>query len=165
MIARMISTVRPAADSASGPLITMPLVGSATAGVWLAVAAMPPTWVVTVGVGVGTKLVVARDGLGRGLSEMEDAPVGDVSVVVAVTVAVTVTVGTGEGVGVGLGRGGSTTVALAVAGLASRPVATSVMLRTAPGVDRRIATRIRSQTACRDGSRRSLHTALLAAGQ
>ena len=145
----------------------MPRVWSAVAGVWLALVAGPPAWVGAVGAEIESVLFGTTVGLGSGVKDVGTGLGGDMTVTVAVAVAVAVTVTVAAGVGVAVTRGpaGSTTVAVAVAGLASGPVATSVKLRMAPGLDRGIVTRIRIQTACPERSWLTWHTARLAAGQ
>jgi hypothetical protein len=168
-MARIVSSPRPPAAVTSGPLIRVPPGGSAAAGVWLAVAAGSPAWVGAVGAEIEGVLFGATVGLGSGIKEVGPGLGGDatvaIAVAVAVAVAVTVTVGAGLGVAVGLGSRGSTTVAVAVAGPASCAVATSVKLKMAPGLKRRIVTRIRIQTVCPKRSRLTSHTARLGAGQ
>jgi hypothetical protein len=96
-----------------------------------------------------TGLFGAAVGLGSGVKEMKPGLGVEVTVVVAVAVTVAVTVAVGAGIGFAVGRGaaGSETVAVAVAGLAPGAVATRINLTIAPGLRRRIVTRIRIQTA------------------
>jgi hypothetical protein len=100
VIARIVSSARPAAAAASGPVIRVPPVGSAVAGVWLAVAAGSPTWVGAVGAEIERVLFGATVGIGSGVKDVGDGLGGDVTVAGAVAVAVTVTVGAGVGVAV-----------------------------------------------------------------